>query len=401
MSRNNCECRNYCSCSICDDKNDACRVGKYLTIIGKPNQTKPCVNKPCQGQRWISNNYQTEYVFNNCEWHLVDQKPGCAKVLLDYQFKEHTANDVLADFNSNVFGTDGSLSIDSEGLLITANPFTATIPIGNEHTKHLRYYKNSFPVSDDYETLYETEIAVKQFIPINDIPAEFLPRLRNVWEDIRLCSGAINVLDPINWIVCDIFLSDEKIYCFVERLPFGKTLQHNYAAYSNCVAVVCRTGDPLNDFVKVSIGLKKTKAFYYINDELVFTVPRFGVRELDEHRLLDHQGVSETVSVDSFYLGFGLFSLLDMQLPYNYARQLVVNDFGDNQSASGLVQLDLDASYGEVLPGKLTGDNRAIINPSVTWGVTLNQYIDDNKQVKLFGQGATLRMKYFKVCIRY
>lgn len=148
--------------------------------------------------------------------------------------------------------------------------------------------------------------------------------------------------------------------------------------------------------------MKKSKAYYYINDELVFTIPRFGVRELDEFRVLDHQGSSETISVDSFYLGFGLFSLLDMQLPYNYNRQLVVDDFGNNQAASGLVELDLTSTYGETLPGKLTGDNRPIVDPSVTWAVQFNPAPGDlNKPYKLFGQGATLRLRYFKVCIRH
>ena len=85
-----------------------------------------------------------------------------------------------------------------------------------------------------------------------------------------------------------------------------------------------------------------------------------------------------------------------MQLPYNYARQLVDNDFGENQSASGLVQLDLVDTYGETLSGQSVGDDRPIVDP-----VALNQYPDNNKEMKLFGQGVAIRLQYFKVCIRY
>jgi hypothetical protein len=256
-------------------------------------------------------------------------------------------------------------------------------------------------LSDNYEIYYESEVAVQQYIPTNLIPAQFLPRLRNVNEDIRLCSGAINVLDPDTWCVCDMFLSNEKIYCFIERLPFGKTINNDYAAYSACVEVVCRTGDPYNDFVKIAIGLKKNSINFYVNGQLVHNVPRYGVRQLDRYRLLDHQGIAQQVEVNSVYLGFGLFSLLDMQLPNNYSRQLVDNDFGANQAASGLVQLDTTASYGETLPGQLTGDNRPIVDANVTWAVNLNDFANDNRDIKLFGQGAALRMKYFKVCKRY
>lgn len=370
------------------------------TIFGKCGQTHPHVCHPKQGLRWVSHDYQNEFIYNDCKWHRLDPQAGCDTVLLDYKFTEHTAQDVLNDFNANIFGTDGTLSIDNEGLLIVANPFTATIPLGNEHSKHLRYYKNAFPLSDCYETYYETEIAVEQYVTLDQVPIPFRNRIRNIFEDIRLCSGAINTLDPVSWTVTDIFLSNEKIYCFVERLPFGQTPQHKYAAFSAAVYTHQRTGDPFNDFIKIGIGLKKNSANYYINGELVFSVSRFGERQADSYRLLDHQGTAEIATMDSVYLGFGLFSLLDMQLPYNYARQLVLNDFNENQSASGLVQLDNTAAYGEILPGQ-SGDNRPIVDPAVTWAVTLNQYPDDNHDVKLFGQGAALRMRYFKVCKRY
>ena len=85
-----------------------------------------------------------------------------------------------------------------------------------------------------------------------------------------------------------------------------------------------------------------------------------------------------------------------MQLPYNYARQLIDNDFGENQSASGLVD-----TYGETLSGQSVGDDRPIVDPAVYWADTLNQYPDNNKELKLFGQGVAIRLRYFKICIRY
>lgn len=340
-----------------------------------------------------------------------------SKVIVHFDFTKITISTFNANFtnilpNFPPFPLDGTTTIDSNGLFVNANQFTSTIPTGNEHVKNLRYYKNSFVLSDDYETLYETEIAVDQYIPIDNIPSEFLPRIRNIYEDIRLCSGAINTIDPETFLVTDIFFSRDKIYCFVERLPFGKTQSNNYAAYSAAFPAGGRGGDALNDFVKVGIGLQKTVARYYINDVLVFSVPRFGVRQNDSLRMLDHQGVAQAISMNSSYFGFGLFSLLDMQLPNNYARQLVENEIpistpypdSGNQSASGLVQLDLTNTYGEILPGKYNGDNRPIIDPSVTWAYTYvpptNVDTDPNHDIKLFGQGAGLRMKYFKVSVR-
>lgn len=286
-------------------------------------------------------------------------------------------------------------------MVVSAPEFTATVPVGNEHPKNLRYWNTPFVLSDEYETHYEVEMAVKQYITLEQVPLPLRSRIRNVDEDIRLCSGAINTLDTETWTVFDIFFSNDKIYCFVERLPFGQTAENKYAAYSACVNVVGRGGDPYNDFVKVAIGLKKSTAHFYVNDELVFVVPRIGVRQADEFRVLDHQGSAQPLQINSSYFGFGLFSLLDMQLPDNYARQLVVGDFGTNQAASGLVQLEPTSIYGETLPGQANGDDRPIINPSVTWAVTLGQFLNNNFDYKLFGQGAALRLKYFKVCQKY
>lgn len=405
---NNCVCDDPCKrkkgCMDSDDyyKCVACQVSKKSVIVGKEGEERPNVCYPCQGMVWFSSDYQTEYIFNKGEWHLVNPQAACAKELVNYIFKNHTIEEVQNDFNAFIFGTDGTMSIDSEGLLVVANPFTATIPLGNEHPKNLRYWNSPFTLSDDYEIRYEAELAVQQYIDINMIPDENMKRrIRNVDEDIRLCSGAINTLDPETWTVFDIFFSNEKIYCFVERLPFGQTDENKYAAYSAGVHTILRTGDPYNDFVKVAIGLKKSTAHFYINDVNVFNVPRIGVRESDQYRLLDHQGSAQSIKINSSYFGFGLFSLLDMQLPYNYSRQKVNDDFGDNISASGLVQIDNTSAYGESLPGQSDGDDRPIIDPSQTWAVTLNQYPDNNKSVKLFGQGAALRIKYFKVCEYY
>jgi len=327
-----------------------------------------------------------------------DKQECCPEkqVLVNYVFNKHTIQQVEADFANPAFiVNDGTWQVVADGLNVRAVPFKYTIPQGNEHPKNLHYWNEDFVLSDCYETLYETEISVTQVIPVEKIPVEFLPRIRNIQEDIRLCCGGINTLDVNTWIVSDILMSNEKVYCFAERLPFGQDPNNRYAAYSNAVAVIERPAPNKDGFIKLGIGLKKSGASYYINGRLVFQVPYYGLRQLDEYRLLDHQGKAEKVKIQTSAFGFGLFSLMDMQLPYNYARQLVVNDFATNQLASGLVQLDLTSAYGETLPGK-NGDDRPVIDPAVTWAIPFNASVDNTKY-KLFGQGAEMTLKYFRV----
>lgn len=66
-----------CECSTCRARKTACQIAKYTTVIGRPNHNYPCIDNPCQGQRWISHEYNKEYVYDNCAWHLVEDK--CCK----------------------------------------------------------------------------------------------------------------------------------------------------------------------------------------------------------------------------------------------------------------------------------------------------------------------------------
>lgn len=339
--------------------------------MGKCNKSKRCHKKSCR----------------KC----------CKKVILNYDFRTQGYNP--DDFNV-VFGDDGVVTTNNEGLTVTSVPFTSTIPIGNEHVKWLHYYKNLVPLDKCYETIYEGGIAAKQSLP-TALPSKFDGRVRNAQEDIRLCSGALNILDQQTWMVYDFFLSDEKIYAFYERLPFGWPAgdppDKTYAAFSNCIEVASRVADPLNDFVRLAIGINPSKGCvtWYVNGKEVFRVDRIGARLQDEYRLLEHGGPSEIVEQESISIGFGTFSLLDMALPYNYARQLT-SGLPENQAQSALVQLENSNIYAELYPGP-NGEPRDLIDPAQTFAYVLNEEPDDNRAVKLFGQGATLRLQYIKV----
>lgn len=134
-----------------------------------------------------------------------------------------------------------------------------------------------------------------------------------------------------------------------------------------------------------------------MNGEVVYQVNRPGIHPPDEHRLLDHGG-PETESIPSdICIGFGTFSLLDMALPYNYARELINAPFVDNQAESALVQIEYDEMYAELLPGTL-GEPRDLIDPSTTFAVVLDTNPPFNMLFKLFGQGATLRVTNASLC---
>lgn len=305
------------------------------------------------------------------------------------------------------FGSDGCAEqCPATGLKVTSNPFTSTVPVGNDHPKWLHYYKDPAVLPDAGELVYEAEVSVKQHIPVCEIPSAFTsgpnPRVRNAFEDIRLASAGINVVDMSTWMVFDFFISDEMIYAFYERLPFGKTFWTNneedpnnttgYAAFSNGVPVMQRA--PC-DSMRLGIGINKVRGYvkWYINGREVFSWERIGTRLPDKYKLLEHGGTAEIVTINSIYFGFGTFSLMDMALPNNYDRELVE---GDNQNGSHLVELEANYGYKE-LYRTLNGQDRDLVDKSITFAVQAGAYCNDNHDIKLFGQGADIKIKYQKL----
>ncbi|AEX61417.1 hypothetical protein mvi_288 [Megavirus vitis] len=351
---------------------------------------------------------------NNTVCTCPEPPKKCTPINFIYDFRRKY-NDEDFDF---VFGNDGTVTRNDEtGLTVNSVPFTATIPVGNEHPKWLKFYKETFELCDDREVVFETTMSAQQIIDANTIPQEMRERIRNVNDDIRLASGAFNIIDPDTWMVFDFFISDTAIYAFYERLPFGKpafnggilTPLGDYAAFSNAIWVARRSAtNPLEQLEKLSIGIHKGKGLvtWYINNVPVFTWDKIGYRAHDKYRMLDHGGQETLVTVSSVRMGFGTFSLLDMALPNDYDRAyvrpfiLIPGGEAREIAASALVQIDLTDNYRELFPNPLTGDDRLLQDPSITFAYVLGQEPDDNRAVKLFGQGAIINVEYIRAYTR-
>ena len=72
--------------------------------------------------------------------------------LFSRDFTSEADQESFDDDYAKVFGADGVVTFDEGGLRVTSNPFTATVDIGNEHVKWLRYFNQSFPLQRGGET---------------------------------------------------------------------------------------------------------------------------------------------------------------------------------------------------------------------------------------------------------
>jgi hypothetical protein len=299
----------------------------------------PCNNKgqftPC--------NYQGNPSARNIP---LAASPLTQAVYFDEQFKGGvfpTANFEFFNFNGQG-DNDGFVTANpnAPGIVVTAgtelNPgsFTQTNTSGLDHVKWLAYHNVAVPVRPGYEAVIEAKVAGQQIfsaiasgsctgsLSANGLyPAAFDGYVRDAQEDIRLCGAALNSFDPTSLQVADFFFANNKGYAFYERLPFNKTATNDYWAFSHAIPVFERSGDdPINEFYTIQIVWTNTTVSWVVDGKVVYSVQRLGFPIDEKYRILNHGGTATPVTVDAVRGGFGLFTLLDMSLPDNYARQL-------------------------------------------------------------------------------
>ena len=300
-----------------------------------------------------------------------------------------------------ISGNDATLSynVSDQCLDVDSSTFTKlwTSDVGDptgglDHVKYLTYRNGAFTLpGSDVEFVAEAQFACQQ--TIGTIPASIQPGITNPKAHLRLCCGALNTIDYATWMVYDCMMTDEEIYAFYERLPFGKPSfggsMDDYHAFSHCIPIAKRNRDnPADDFATIQICVNKDKDYvrWLVNGQEKYRVSRLGMPISRDYRILDHGGDATLANQSLINVGFGTFTLLDMANPVkdpSLTRAMVLS--GDDTPIQGLVQLGLSDQY---------------INPvtvAVSDGSSLPQtFLSVNESDRLFGNGALLRMKYLK-----
>ena len=186
-------------------------------------------------------------------------------------------------------------------------------------------------------------------------------------DDLRLASVAQNLIDFETFMVFDFFMTNQRIYAFYERLPFGRSATDNYAAFSYMVPVAENRPGQLRH-LRIAYDRARGTVRWLLDEREVFRVDRIGHRIDREFMTLDHGGDEEVVSPRQLDCGMGQFSLLDAHLP----------------SGTGLVRLSdapgfyFDPEVGPPAPERFVDDRSLLSN-------------------RLFGQGAELLVRRYVV----
>lgn len=131
-------------------------------------------------------------------------------------------------------------------------------------------------------------------------------------DDLRLAAFAVNSIDLESFLVADWFLTNERIYVFYERLPFGRTPTNNYAAFSFAIPVAWHVPGQRHD---LQTAWSRDYIRWLIDGREVYRVDRLGFRISRDFMTLDHGGVEEGVRPRQVDCGMGMFTLLDAHQP--------------------------------------------------------------------------------------
>lgn len=276
----------------------------------------------------------------------------------------------------------GQLSVVSSGTNAEtgAPAFTKTIgqdsdngglPGGLDHAKWLVYMNhfssNGYPGFDAVEG---QRLACEATIGGRTYGTEDHPFPRNLVDDpnddLRLAAFALNTVDFETFMVFDFFITNETIYAFYERLPFGQTPDNYYASFSHQIPVAKRNPNQKHK-LKIEYDRAEGTVRWYVNNKVVFKVDRLGFLLDRKYLTLDHGGVQQPVVMNQLNCGMGHFTLLDAYRPTDV----------------GLVKL---------------GDVVGYYDPDVGEPVP-EQFYDEESELenRLWGQGAKITVKDYYI----
>jgi hypothetical protein len=128
-------------------------------------------------------------------------------------------------FNNALGFNDGTIFGSPDGAVISSMRFTATAVTKTHDSwidsfKFLTFLSTPVVVSNNRETKFEADIAMRQvFSEEKPIPECLYKRVRNIYEDLRLGSSGLVIIDPDTGIWYGILGTDHQLWAVYGRLP--------------------------------------------------------------------------------------------------------------------------------------------------------------------------------------
>jgi hypothetical protein len=247
-----------------------------------------------------------------------------SKLLLKDDFRDGldlTGGWAITRFPPRFSADDGIVSTSDRGLYVKAagtNPqtgepaFSETAAGEDDHVKWmidtLHASSNSVP-GFDAAPGQELQIIMRaRGRTFGTAAHPFGSAVTNPDIDLRLASFAMNTIDLETGMVFDVWMTNNAIYPYYERLNLTGTA--TYAVFSSVFPPVSRTPD---EQAKVAVAYDRAAGTvrWLVNDAEAARVSKIGFPAPDATMIIDHGGTPELIAPRQLNCGMAMFTLLD------------------------------------------------------------------------------------------
>jgi hypothetical protein len=128
-------------------------------------------------------------------------------------------------FNNSLGACDGTIFGTPDGAVLSSWRFTQTarphhIDSWLDSFKLFTFLSNPIVVSNNETTKFEADIATRQvFMCEKPIPECLYKRVRDIYEDLRLASSGLSIIDPDSGMWYAVLGTDHQLWAVYGRLP--------------------------------------------------------------------------------------------------------------------------------------------------------------------------------------
>jgi hypothetical protein len=243
------------------------------------------------------------------------------KVLLKDDFRQGldlTSTWALLTIPGFFIGDDGIVTTSNHGLYVRApgtNPATgepAFTKISPGDFDHVKWMADTQHLSSNFWPGFDATAGKEVQCNMWARGQTFGSAVTNPNTDLRLASFAMNTIDWETGMVFDVWMTNNAIYPYYERLNL--TGAATYDAFSSVFPPVWRTP---GDQAKVTVAYNRSAGVvrWLVDDQEVARVSHIGFQAPGATRIIDHGGTQQAASPRQLNCGMALFTLLDGGLP--------------------------------------------------------------------------------------
>ena len=145
--------------------------------------------------------------------------------------------------------------------------------------------------------------------------------ITNADDDIRLGACGQTLIDVDTWVVAEFVLTNKGVWAVYGRLPYGRASDGgsgaNYRSFVNAKRVATRTSATQRHTLKIIYEKSGAYISWYLENQLVFTVDKFGFPSTDSHAklLLDLGGTDTLAAPETVQVGWSCVARPELRDP--------------------------------------------------------------------------------------